>query len=61
MNALGHQHVNHLAFELHDVVVQAIVPFANELNDGKAFFVIDEKILQNKVGEWMESHCGWMK
>ena len=35
--------INHISFEIHDVVVKGIVPFTKQLNDCKFLFVIGKK------------------
>lgn len=43
VNAFLDEDFEHLAFELHDVVVQRIVPFSHHFDDGKPFLVIGEQ------------------
>jgi len=43
VDALLHEQFQHFAFELHDVVVECIVPLTHHLDDGKSFLVIGEE------------------
>jgi hypothetical protein len=39
-NALLHHSFNNLAFQKHDIVVEQIIPFADELDNGKPVFIM---------------------
>jgi len=45
IDALPHQGVYDVALEVHDIVVEAIVPFAYQLKDGVVFLVIGKQQL----------------
>lgn len=39
-DSCAYQHIDHIALQEHDVIVQRIVPFAEEFDDGKALLVM---------------------
>ena len=43
VDALLCQNLQHLALELHDVVIERIVPFPHHFNDGKSFLVVGKQ------------------
>lgn len=48
VDAITHHVIDDFPFEVHDIVVQAIVPFADEFNDGKPFIIIGKEYFQVK-------------
>ena len=47
-NAFGHERIRHAALEFHDIVVQGIVPFAEQLNDRTTLGVVDKEHLDKE-------------
>lgn len=45
-DAVGHEFIHHIPLQKHDVVVQAVVPFAYQLKNGEALLVVGEKDFQ---------------
>lgn len=48
IDSLCDHFVNDVALQEHDIVVQAIVPLADELNNGKAQFIVGIKLFNEK-------------
>jgi hypothetical protein len=52
--------VGNLPLEIHDVILDGIVPFSEQLDDNVVLLIIRSKTLQYNVREPKSSHCGWI-